>query len=354
MTANHKFFLNLAFQIAEKNLGQTGHNPSVGSIVVKNKSVISSGVTSISGRPHAEFNALNKVKNSTGATLYTSLEPCIHKGKTPPCTNIIIKKKIKNVFFGLEDVDLRTFKKAKKILNKKGIKTKLIKSKKYNKFYRSYLVNKKFNTPFISAKIAISKDYFTINKEKKWITNIFSRKITHLIRSKHDGILSTSKSINYDNSLLNCRIEGLNKYKPDLFIIDLNLKLKKNLLLNKILKKRKTYLITYKTNSKKVQIYKKKGYKIIFVNSLINKNDFNLLYKKIYKLGYSRILIEAGLSFFNTLVKNRLINDLYIFKTNYNLSKKGKNNAPLKFLKNISSKPMLINLNNDKVYKKEF
>jgi len=354
MTTNHKFFLNLAFQIAEKNLGQTGLNPSVGSIVVKNKSVISSGVTSINGRPHAEFNALNKIKNSAGATLYTSLEPCIHKGKTPPCTNIIIKKKIKNVFFGLEDVDLRTFKKAKKILNKKGIETKLIKSKKYNNFYRSYLLNKKFKIPFISAKIATSKDYFTINKKKKWITNIFSRKITHLIRSKHDGIISTSKSINYDNSLLNCRIEGFNKYKPDLFIIDLNLKLKKNLLLNKILKKRKTYIITYKTNSKKVQIYKKKGYKIIFVNSLINKNDFNLLYKKIYKLGYSRILIEAGLSFLNTLIKNRLINDLYIFKTNYNLSKKGKNNATLKFLKDISSKPMLINLNNDKVYKKEF
>ena len=98
MTTNHKFFLNLAFQIAEKNLGHTGQNPSVGSIVVKNKTVISSGVTSINGRPHAEFNALNKVKNTSGATLYSSLEPCIHKGKTPPCTNIIIKKKIKSVF----------------------------------------------------------------------------------------------------------------------------------------------------------------------------------------------------------------------------------------------------------------
>ena len=144
MTINHNYFLTLAFQLAEKKLGQTGLNPSVGSVVVKNNSVISSGVTSINGRPHAEFNALNKVKNSTGATLYTSLEPCIHKGKTPPCTNIIIKKKIKKVFFGHEDVDLRTFKKAKKILNAKGIKAKLIKSKNYSEFYRSYLINKKY------------------------------------------------------------------------------------------------------------------------------------------------------------------------------------------------------------------
>ena len=136
MTANHKFFLHLAFQIAEKNLGKTGLNPSVGSIVVNNDTIVSSGVTSINGRPHAEFNALNKVKNTAGSTLYTSLEPCVHRGKTPPCTDIIIKKKIKNVFFGLEDPDRRTFKKAKKILNANRIKTKLIRSKKYNNFYR--------------------------------------------------------------------------------------------------------------------------------------------------------------------------------------------------------------------------
>ena len=354
MTINHNYFLNLAFQLAEKNLGQTGVNPSVGSVVVKNNTVISSGVTSINGRPHAEFNALNNIKNTTGSTLYTSLEPCVHYGITPPCTNIIIKKKIKNVFYGFEDPDLRTFKKAKKILNLKGIKTKLIKTKKFESFYRSYLINKKFGIPFITAKIAISKDYFSINKKGKWITNIFSRKITHLLRSKHDGILSTSKSINYDNALLNCRIEGLNNYKPDLFIIDLNLKLKKNLLLNKILKKRKTYLITYKTNIKKSHIYKKKGFKIIYINSLENKYDFDFLIKKIYKMGYSRILVETGLTFLNALIKNRLINDLYIFHTNYNLKKKGKNNATLKYLKNILSKPMSIYLNNDKLHKKEF
>ena len=354
MTINHKFFLNLAFQIAERNLGKTGQNPSVGSIVVKNDTVISSGVTSINGRPHAEFNALNKVKNTAGSSLYTSLEPCVHRGKTPPCTDIIIKKKIRNVFFGLEDPDRRTFKKAKKILNANGIKTKLIRSEKYNNFYRSYIINKKFKIPFISAKIAISKDYFTINKNDKWITNNFSRKITHLIRSQHDGIISTSKSINYDNALLNCRIEGLNEFKPDLFIVDLNLKLKKNLLLNNILKKRKTYLITYKTNAKKAQVFKKKGYKIIFINSLINQDDFNLLFKKIYRMGYSRILVETGLTFLNTFIKNKLVNDLYIFKTNNNLKKRGKNNATLRYLKSTSSKLISINLKNDKLYKKEF
>ena len=354
MTKNHNFFLNLAFQLAENNLGQTGLNPSVGTVVVKNNAVISSGFTSITGRPHAEFNALNKIKNAQGATVYTSLEPCVHKGKTPPCTDIIIKKKIRNVYYAYNDPDIRTFKKAKKILNKRGIKAKLIKSKKYNNFYKYYFINKKFNIPFISAKIAISKDSFTINTKKKWITNNFSRKITHLIRSRYGAIISTSKSINCDNALLNCRIDGLNNHKPDLFIIDLNLKLKKKLLLNKILNKRKTYLITRKTNYKAAQIYKKKGYRIITINSLKNKKDFNLLFKIFYKMGYSRILVETGLTFLNTLIRNRLINNLYIFKSNNKLKKNGKNNTSLKYIKNTQPKQILINLNNDKLYQKEF
>ena len=125
-------------------------------------------------------------------------------------------------------IDPRTFKKAKKFLNLKGIKSKLIKNKKYSKFYKSYFLNKRFARPFVAAKIAISKDYFTINKSK-WITNELSRKITHLIRHKFNCIISTSKSINYDDSKLNCRIDGLINNKPDLFIIDLNLQLKKKL-----------------------------------------------------------------------------------------------------------------------------
>ena len=354
MTINHNYYLDLAFQLAEKNLGKTGLNPSVGSVVVKNNTVISTGVTSINGRPHSEFNALNKIQNLSGSTLYTTLEPCTHYGKTPPCVNIILKKKIKNVFYSFEDPDSRTFKKAKKILNLKKIKTKLIKSRNYKKFYQSYFINKKFNTPFITAKIAISKDYFTINEKNNWITNEKSRKIVHLLRSSYDCIMSTSKSINYDNSLLNCRIEGLNNYKPDLFIIDLNLKLRKNLLLNRIIKKRKTYIITKKVNVNKTLIYKKRGYKIILVDSLTSKKNFNTLFKKIYKLGYCRVFIESGLTFLNTLIKNKLIHDMFIFKSSNFLGKKGKNNNSSKFLRNIKPKISLFHLDDDKLYRKEF
>ena len=354
MTKNHNYFLDLAYQLAEKNLGKTGLNPSVGAVVVKDDSVISSGITSPKGRPHAEFNALFKLKKYSGASLYISLEPCVHYGKTPPCTEIISKKKIKKVYFGSFDPDVRSYKKAKSVLGKKGIEVKKIKSNNYKHFYRSYFVNKKLNIPFISAKIALSYDYFSINNKKKWITNEVSRKTVHLLRSKYDCIISTSKTINLDNSLLNCRIDGLDKFKPDLFIIDLNLRLKKKLLLNTIIGKRKTYIITNKLNFKKASIYKEKGYKLIFVNSLIDKKDFILLYKKIYKLGYSRVFLETGLIFLNTVIKNKLINNLYLFKSNRKLGKVGKNNISPNFLKKIKFKPIQINLNDDKLLIKEF
>ena len=223
---SHSLFSNIAFNLAEKNLGKTKDNPSVGCVVVKNNSVISSGCTSLNGRPHAEFIALNKNINFKGSYMYVTLEPCTHYGVTPPCTNLIKKKKINKVFYFFNDPDKRTNKKAAKIL-KNVVQTKQI-PERYKYFYESYFLNKNKHYPLIDAKIAISKDYFTINKKNKWITNTRSRKVVHLIRSNYDCIISTSKSLNKDNSILNCRINGLNKFKPDLIIIDRYLKIKKS------------------------------------------------------------------------------------------------------------------------------
>ena len=153
------------------------------------------------------------------------------------------------------------------------------------------------------------------------------------MRSKYDCIISTSKTINLDNALLNCRIKGLENYNPDLFIIDLNLKLKKNLLINKLVKKRKTYLITTKKNLKKTFYFKKIGYKIIFVNSLESKNDFKLLFQQLFKLGNGRVFFETGLTCLNTLINFQLLNNLYVFKSDTALGKNGFNNDSIEYLK---------------------
>ena len=221
---NNKFNVNcleLAFQQANINLGSTKTNPSVGCVVEKNGSIISSGSTSINGRPHAEHNALNLKKNFKDCTLYVTLEPCNHFGKTPPCVNTIIKSKIKKVFYSIDDFDLRSKGKSENILKKNKIivKKNILKSKG-NDFYKSHKLRNKKQLPLIDAKLAISKDYFTINKKNKWITNEKSRLRGQYFRSTYDCLISTSCSINKDNSLLNCRIKGLENKSPDIIIID--------------------------------------------------------------------------------------------------------------------------------------
>ena len=194
MKANHKFFSNLALNIAENHLGKTSTNPSVGCVIVKDNSVISSGITSINGRPHAEYNALNKNLNFKGANMFVTLEPCSHYGKTPPCTNIIKRKGIRRVFYSLTDVDPRSKEKANKVLKQKKIITKNNLMKKFGKnFYESYTRQHNQNLPLIDGKIAISKDYFTISTKNKWITNEHSRKIGNFLRSNYNCIVSTAK-----------------------------------------------------------------------------------------------------------------------------------------------------------------
>ena len=352
MTINHNFYLDLAFRQAEKSLGKTKLNPSVGSVVVKNNSVISTGVTSLNGRPHAEYNSLKNKINYNNADLYITLEPCTHYGSTPPCVNIIKRKGIKNVYYSFNDPDKRTFKKAKIVLRKNKIYSKQLITKKFKNFYNSYIINKKKNFPYIASKIAISSDFYTINNKSKWITNNHSRRIGHLIRSRFDCIISTSKSINKDNSLLNCRINGMDENKPDLFIVDINLKLKKNLLLTKYNNKRKTFLITNSTDKKKLFSYRKQNYKIITVKSLNSFDDFETLFKKLFQLGHARVLFEGGLTFLNKLIKYNLLNDLYLFKNSKKLGKNGKNNISPSYLKKlIFNNIVKVNLNDDKLYK---
>ena len=111
--------MNLALQQAHKSLGNTKSNPAVGCIITKNNHVISAGYTSIYGRPHAEYNAINLSKtNLKDADLYVTLEPCSHYGKTPPCVQTIINKKIKRVFFSVKDPDTRSYNKSFKLFKK--------------------------------------------------------------------------------------------------------------------------------------------------------------------------------------------------------------------------------------------
>lgn len=353
MSQNQSNLIKLAIEKAKQNLGSTGENPSVGCLVVKNNSVISSAITSKNGRPHAEFLALSKNKNFNNAQLYVSLEPCSHYGKTPPCTNIILKKKIKKVIFPFVDNNPITKRKAFRILKKKRIK--VIHSKKNNQYeiYKSYFNQFLNNIPYIDAKIAISKDLFTINKKNRWITNIYSRKRGHLLRSKYNCIITSYKTINKDNPMFDCRIEGLENKSPHVVIFDRHLNLSKNLkiMINKI-PRRKLYIVTSSNDKNKIKYFKRKGFIILFFKSLKTVEDYKKVLMYLKNKSYHRILLESGLGLLNYFLKNNFINSLYLFKSNTKLNSYGKNNYSNNLIKCYNRrKKIKVNLFGDELFK---
>ena len=348
-------FLKLAFYQAETNLGSTSLNPSVGCIIVKDDSVISSGRTSFNGRPHAEANALIKKKKFNGSSIYITLEPCSHYGKTPPCVKNIINKKLHKVVFSINDVDKRSKNLAYKKLKKANINIKRFMYKDYaEKFYKSYFLQSSKKAPFVDVKLAVSNDYLTINKKERWITNNRSRKVANFLRSKYDCILSTSKTVNCDNSLLDCRIEGLEQKSPAIIIVDRLFKIRKELKMFKN-KSRKIFIFTQTNNNMKEIFFKKIGVNIIKLKKTESlKNDVSEVFFLLKQLGFNRILVESGVKYINVILRFNLIRNFYLFKSPHNLKNNGKNNTKsdlIKKLKDSIENKIKVNLNGDSLYK---
>ena len=222
-----KNFMKLALNLANARRGLTGNNPSVGCVIVKNNRIISIGQTGYNGRPHAEHNAiLNCSENLKDSKMYVTLEPCNHYGKTPPCTKNIIKNKIGEVYYSMDDIDLKVKGKSYSILRKNNIRVKkgLLKKDAEN-LYRSYSFNRKKKLPYVIGKIAVSKNKIIYSEISKRITDKTSDKLTHYLRLKSDGIMISGKTLNIDNPKLNCRLEGFNQFSPKRIILDKNLEI---------------------------------------------------------------------------------------------------------------------------------
>ena len=319
-----KIFMELALNLAKARHGLTGANPAVGCVIVRNNEILSIGQTGFNGSPHAEFNAIkNSNENLEGAKMYVTLEPCSHYGKTPPCTNIIIKNKIKEVVYAVEDIDKKVKGKTLKILQSKNIlvKKNLLKNE-VNNFYIPYFFNRKNNLPYVTGKIAISKNNLIYSKGTKRITDIHSDKLTHFLRYKNDSLMISYKTLNKDNPRLDCRLEGLNKFSPKRIILDNNLEMNMSSHIFRTANKNNTIIFYNNVNKKKITLLKKKSVQLIKSN--LNKKkyfDLKLILKKLYKVGIRNILVEGGDNLSCNFLKNKLFNEFYLFKSPKSLSK---------------------------------
>jgi len=344
-----KLYMEIALKLAKSRYGHTGSNPSVGCVIVKNDKIISIGQTSINGRPHAEYNAIkNSVENLSGSKMYVTLEPCCHHGVTPPCTNLIIKSKISELIYSVPDIDMRVKNKSSRILKSKKIKVRkgLLREKTKN-FYSTYFYNRKKKLPFVTGKIAISKNNLIYSRLNKRITNIKADKFTHLLRYKNDSLMISYKTLNNDNPKLNCRLKGLKKYSPKRIILDNKLKTNINSYIIKTANKSNTIIFYNKANNSQILSFKKKGANLIRSN-IDDKGRFNIktLLKKLYKLNCRNLLVEGGDKLTNHILRKRIFNRFYLYESNKKLSMKSEilNFNSLNLLKQKYKKKIKIKL----------
>lgn len=205
-------YMRRAIQLAQKGMGWTAPNPMVGAVIVKDGRIIGEGWHRRCGELHAERNAIGSLKESAeGATIYVTLEPCCHHGKTPPCTDAIIENKIARVIIGSRDPNPKVAGKGAKILREHGIEVveDFLREEcdELNPEFFHYITTGK---PYVIVKYAMTLDGKIASRTgaSKWITGETARNHVHKLRGRYAAIMAGIGTVIADDPMLNCRIDG--------------------------------------------------------------------------------------------------------------------------------------------------
>jgi diaminohydroxyphosphoribosylaminopyrimidine deaminase/5-amino-6-(5-phosphoribosylamino)uracil reductase len=287
-------YMREALGLAREGLGKTSPNPAVGALIVKNGKIVGRGHHHKAGEPHAEANALMQAgEQARGGTMYVTLEPCNHKGKTPACTEAIIDAGISRAVIGAQDPNPLVSGKGMARLRRAGIETESglleMDSKNMNEMYERYITTKK---PFVIAKAALSADGKMAAKDgsSKWITGEEARRVVHELRAQVDAVMVGINTVLKDNPHLTCRITG--GKNPVRIILDSNLRIPANA--NVLDKEADTIIVT--TNQaplSKMESLRKLGARV----SVVEKNggvDLKRLMSELGSEEITSIMIEGG------------------------------------------------------------
>ncbi|ANF17174.1 5-amino-6-(5-phosphoribosylamino)uracil reductase [Buchnera aphidicola (Schlechtendalia chinensis)] len=317
------FYMKEAIKIAKKGELTTSPNPNVGCIIVKNDIIIGTGWHKKSGKPHAEIYALKKAgEKAKQSTVYITLEPCCHFGKTPPCCIALIKAGVAKVVISSLDPNPMVSGKGIQWLKKEGIIVKVgIISYAAESINKGFFQRMRIGIPWIQLKLASSIDGRTALKNgiSKWITSSKSRQDVQIYRKKSDAIISSSHSVIMDNALLTVRkihrIEDKKKYlknqetikQPLRIIID-----SKNRMtpFHRCIKEPgKILLIRLKYDRNR---WPKNVEQVILKNNTFRINLIDLL-KLLGKRQINKVLIETGASLSGAFLKLNVVNEIIIY-----------------------------------------
>lgn len=280
-------YMRMCFALAKKGLGKVAPNPMVGCVVLdKSGNIVSKGYHKKYGQNHAERDALLKLKNNEaeGGTLYVNLEPCSHYGKTPPCVDLVIERKLKRVVIGMKDVNPKVDGITK--LKRAGIDVDYVLEDEAIFLNRVFIKNMTQKMPYVVLKTATTMDgkISTHNGDSKWITSSDARKKVYEMRKMFDCIMTSSNTVIADNPTME------HKFKC---ILDKNGRIDKN-----------------------SQIFKQGEIFIATKNNTPLKNerlDIEAVLKELYKKGVYTVFVECGGTLAGSMLKDGLIDEIYQF-----------------------------------------
>jgi len=328
-------YMRMAIELAKKGAGAVNPNPMVGAVVVKNGEVIGRGYHKFFGGPHAEVYALEEAgKEAEGATIYVTLEPCSHYGKTPPCAKKIIDMGIKKCFIGSSDPNPKVAGRGVAMLKEAGIEVveNVLKEEcdEINQVFFKYI---KTRIPYLFVKCGITLDgkIALSNGISKWITNSIAREKVQYYRNKFMGIMVGINTVLTDNPSLTARIEnGVNPFR---IIVDPNLQIDENCKVVKNNEDGKTMIITSQKNlftedaeNTEIQIKQKRlaeenKVKFIFIDG--EKFSFRKILEEIGKAGIDSVLLEGGETLISLAFEENAIDGGEIFIANKILGDSG-------------------------------
>jgi len=362
-----KKYMRMAIELAKKGEGAVNPNPLVGAVVVKDGKVVGKGYHRFFGGPHAEVYALEEAgKEAYGATIYVTLEPCSHYGKTPPCAKKIIDMGIKKCFVGSSDPNPQVAGKGVAMLKKAGIEVveSVLKDEcdKLNQVFFKYIKTK---IPYLFLKCAITLDGKIATKtgNSKWITNEIAREKVQFYRNKFMGIMVGINTVVLDNPSLTARIQnGVNPFRV---VVDPHLKIDENCRVVKNNEDEKTVIITSQKNQfvensenindkdfeikmKQKRLSQNNKVKFIFLDK--EKFSFKEMLEEIGKMGIDSVLLEGGESLISLAFKEEVIDAGEIFVANKILGDKNAKPFISGFSKDKMEEAILLNNVKNNIY----
>lgn len=316
----HEKYIKRCIEIAKNGLGTTAPNPMVGCVIVHKEQIIGEGFTSPYGGNHAEVNALNAVQNKSmlkESTLYVTLEPCSHFGKTPPCADAIVKHKIPTVVIGTMDTNSKVSGKGIEKLKAAGCEVVVgVLEEACKTHHKRFFTFHNKRRPYIILKWAETLDGFIAPKSKTeqkpvWITNEISRQLVHKWRAEEQAILVGTNTVLEDNPTLTSR-DWVGK-NPIRVVLDKDLKLSKTH--NVFNDSAETIVLSDLQNSKGLEFMESTSHRwnLEFIDWDLKNNIAAQICTILYKNDIQSIIIEGGRQTLQTFIDENIWDEARVF-----------------------------------------